>query len=303
MHRRFILVAILLLAASYAMSQASSPLLSTSADQKLKQLRFTRSALYFPFLSTTWIKEIENLPTPTAYWPFHEGGDTAIEDIIGGYDLTMSNAAGWSTKGPPLSRHSLLCEETSGDYTTTYYASISGAPVMAGGAFDLQGVTNATWIFWVFPRSIGEGGYGRFWEGCGVYVFFENVDEIKLGLSGSTGLKYAGTNTSPFSAWNQWYFVALLYDGTQPLGSRKSCYVGDLAGNLTEQIFTEDTIGPSLARAQVPIYIGDRAANDRAFDGWQDHIACWYGTTLTRNQLHLWQRLTGGIIQGAAARH
>jgi hypothetical protein len=423
--------------------------LSATATKKLHSLGFHNLSLYTPFTAAEWIKEIESLPDPTAYWPFHEGAGTAVEDIVGGYDLTMNNAAGWNTKGPPLSRHSLLCEETSGDYTTTYYASRSstatygsnivtngtmeadsdwtseGSPttqersstqahggtysrtftvgaqtegirtfgvlsmtkgkryrlkfwvypddtttvryaIKSGngstwlaatdvsgltqdswnevevfftetvggtsglvafvspigqssgtwyiddvtiepasfGGLDLGTVTKATWTFWMFPRSLGEGSASRLYSKANnCEIILQSTDEINFTLYDVGGADSSVTTSSPFSTFSRWYFAAFVYDGTQSAGSRKSVYVGDLSGALTLQTLGADAVEDLLVDNGNTAHWGDSSDNNRAFDGWIDQHSFWSGEAFTRNQLHLWQRLTGGIISGAAARY
>ena len=170
----------------------------------------------------------------------------------------------------------------------------------AGGDLNVEGTTALTICVWIRPKTIGEGNVGRIFDKTGAYIaYIDNSDEITWLLYDSGGVDASSTTNSPIAPFNKWHFVALIYDGSVP---EKRIYIGDLDGTLTPCTLGADNIEASIKDAGADLYVGDRSANDRAFNGHIAHKTIYKNTALTINQIRLWQRLTGGIIQGVAPR-
>ena len=188
-------------------------------------------------------------------------------------------------------------------YDTTYYASLSGTPVEAGGDLNFDGATAGTWMGWVYFRSDGENTQGKvMYKNDAFIIHSQSTDELAVALGDSGGWDWSVTTTSPLTITNSWYFIVAIYDGSQSLGNRKKLYVGDLQGNLTLQTLNIDNVESSIIDNGNNIYFGDNSPNDRAFNGLFAFYSIHNGTALSVDQIRAYQRLSGGVIAGVAPR-
>jgi hypothetical protein len=142
---------------------------------------------------------------------------------------------------------------------------------------DSLHISEYTFETWIYPRSYGEGGYGR------LHASYSDSNAIYMDSpnQGLTIRVYNGTNTFhyrvPYSwVWNEWYHV-----------------VAVVHNNLTVEVFINSelqsgTWGEGLISGtlvfQGDIYIGNLQGGYRAFNGTIDEVRI-YNVALTEEEI------------------
>ena len=128
-----------------------------------------------------------------------------------------------------------------------------------------------TYAAWIYPITLGEGSSGRLVDKSGTngYVFgLTATDTVFVNHGASTK-----TFTNSTITFNTWQHLAITYDG-----SNLRLYVnGSLADTVAQ------TTTPNLDSNTM--YIGNRSANDRTFNGLMSDIRMYKGTVLNGTQI------------------
>ena len=140
--------------------------------------------------------------------------------------------------------------------------------VAADETIDANDKTALSISAWIYPQSDGEGDAGRIMEkGYLFYVINESGTTVDLRFE----LNMSGTNVAAYKTGgvtlNQWNHIIAVYNEDSALKGK--LYInGDLQ---TLDANTAGTGAPSDDSAD-DLYIGDRLANDRVFDGKIDDV-------------------------------
>jgi len=226
---------------------------------------------------------------PWAMWGFQEnsGAGTAVDNEQGdaAADMTLSNAGMWSSDGwyksygYPGQRgmYGLGIKNDGG--TSGYYGTVADCENI-----DLNGLTKATFVLVVKANSDGEGNFGRgFQRGDSGYAFFLRNDsgtacEPVLQLVDSGGINQMGTAGTPLVN-GYWHVIVYTFDGTQALGSRVKLLIEGKPVAVTN-----DVMESALVDTSDVLYILDRSANDRAWDGEHGLLAIIPGVAFTESE-------------------
>jgi len=162
------------------------------------------------------IKPIITNTNLLAYYPMNEGSGTTANDISGnGYNGTITGAT-W------------VKNNYGGSYSLDFPHSTNNN--VDTGFVPPTGANPRTVVAWVKPGAYNASGTSIF--GYGVSLTGEKWN-FKLDASGYLRIEIAGSGyTSTFLlSLNQWYFVAITYDGTDLSGH--TLYVDGNSENAT----------------------------------------------------------------------
>lgn len=221
--------------------------------------------------------------SPAGYWRFNESSGAA-------QDATANNNDGTVT-GATQNANSLIIEPT-------------GAGITLGGSTGDINVTDAAAIqnifdsdgsldVWVEAQTDGENSFGRIFDKGAWRLFVELEAGGKMGLnfyydfSGTDG-NWRTTNLELTA--NQPHHIALTFNNTA--GNVPIIYVDSILVILTT---LSTSVGTRVTDVGTDLVIGNRAADDRTFDGTIDEPAL-YSDILTAAEV-LDHYTAGGVIQ------
>lgn len=130
-----------------------------------------------------------------------------------------------------------------------------------------------TWATWIYPETTGESNLGRILakqSGAGNFTVW-NLSATDTGMTLIvdyllTDLQVSSTTNS--LTLNRWQHVAVTWTGeAEYTGVR---FYRD--GNLLAYSTTQNGLGLRQSDATQPLFIGNRAAADRTFDGQMAHV-------------------------------
>lgn len=150
------------------------------------------------------------------------------------------------------------------NYTGAYFFDGIDDYIEMPDSQNLRMTSGGTISAWIYPRTLGENGYGRIvdkttlTDGTNGYLFDVNTNNTIAFQAGSTAQITSSTNAITLNAWNH---VAVTFDSS----GRKLYANGVLVGSDATA-----TLPPNVAGA---VRIGNRAgATDRTFDGYIDDV-------------------------------
>lgn len=149
--------------------------------------------------------------------------------------------------------------------TSLNFPNSGNVQVTDSASLDLNG--NFTFSAWINPRSFG-GGNGRIFEKSGAYFFQINNVTNRFGLSTNGGASSFGSNVITLNIWQH---IAATVNGTNV----RFFYNGSFIGTGTVSVPTPNSND---------LYIGNRSADDRAYDGLLDEVLI-YNTNLSDSQI------------------
>jgi len=215
---------------------------------------------------------------------FDEGSGATV------YDYSQNTNKGTITGATfvtGISGTALTFDGASGKCQVTDHASIQD--IFSGGG---------TVSFWINPNSDGEGNFGRIWDKGGsnyCYVAGESGGNVYL----TFGRSFSGTsysiNTGVNIPINTWTHIIIVYTSTA--GEQATVYKNGVDQGLTGTT----TIGTRTTDVGSDLYIGNRAADDRTFDGEIDEFRIYTGLTATSNQAKALYLYPSGLQQQGVA--
>ena len=178
----------------------------------------------------------------------------------------------FETRPRYVSEGSCFFDGDSGKVTVSAAAGINGL-FGSGG----------TIACWIFPISVGEGTWGRVVDATDGYLAF-------LGAASGSACKFYfyhdwstdgnwATTSTPITL-GEWNHVAITYNGSSD-SNNPVVYVNGKSVALSE---TQSRAG-SIDSDDADKVIGNRAADDRTFDGYICNVGMWKGTVLTQAQI------------------
>jgi len=139
----------------------------------------------------------------------------------------------------------------------------AGSPTMFDDIFNGAGTIMA----WIYPKSDGEGNFGRIFD-KNQWVFHlkdESSGFVKLNFTHSfsttTGDWFTTNRVVPLNAWSH---VAIVYDGSS-VSNDPIFYLNGVAQTLTED---STPAGTRSSDASSDLYIGANSGGTRVFDGY-----------------------------------
>jgi serine protease len=137
-----------------------------------------------------------------------------------------------------------------------------------------------TWTLeaWIYPQNFGEVrdmGYGRIIDKEAISIFLHNNEGIYngqslvLAIDGPNGRFSAFSSTSGSISLDQWSHIAVCFDQG---GREVTMYINGFTQTVSAFYDTLETVADHLNQ---PLYIGNRADRDRAFEGKMDEIRLW----------------------------
>jgi hypothetical protein len=203
-----------------------------------------------------------------ARWQLDEGAGQAAYDATGNGNEMVLGTSGALEPADPAWTSALgeVCATTALDFSAiTSQATVAPSPTLnARSVFSIS--------FCIFPRSGGGSGYGRILSKETLVGF----DDLYVHLSGSSlgavVFTTDGTEIDALSAegtlpYNQRTCWAITYDDE---GDRRAHI---FAGGVEVAYAVQGIVGGALRTTSAPWRIGNRAANDRNFDGVIDELA------------------------------
>jgi len=199
---------------------------------------------------------------PVAYFPMDENSGTSVTGDISGNNntgtLTGFNSASWVT-GKVGSALEFGVDKN----------------VNAGSNAVIDNLGPVTITAWIYPKSGGEGGYGRIIEkGDATYpglAFFMNTTDVTAGLNA-----YISTDATSLDKWttsnaitlNTWNHVTMTWGGTNN-ASGVHIYVNGVEASYAGAI---DGTGNQIDDSSFNLLLGDSFSSNRAFDGYMDEV-------------------------------
>jgi hypothetical protein len=182
-------------------------------------------------------------------------------------------------------------------------AFASGDVISLGSATSLDDLFNggATMMAWVNPASSGGGSLGRVFDKT-QYLFYSNNSSatnawtLQHLRSSTTGRWNMPANSV---SYNTWQHVVVAYDGSST-ANNAIFYKDGVSQTVTEDSTPAGTIAADAANT---LYLGNRAAGDRQFDG-RIVDARAYNRILTANEIATIYACRGhdGIVSGLVGR-
>ena len=170
------------------------------------------------------------------------------------------------------------------DIAESFAEQIGDGSALFDGATDLIQVNassninnlfkgGGTLTAWIRPDGIGETAGRIANKGFYSYLHIASGSTCKLGIefpfSTTTG---AWTTTNHDINFNEWQHIAITYNGSST-SNNASIYVNGISVAVTEATTPSGSISDDTA----DLYIGNRSATDRSFDGEMAHFALWQG--------------------------
>jgi hypothetical protein len=158
----------------------------------------------------------------------------------------------------------------------TYVPGVNGSAVDFNSAGDYVRVdydntldlTDAfTFSSWVYPRSYGWNTvYGRILDkGSDAYLFYLLNDSSQEAFATYLGQRYPSNNN--IIELNKWQHISVTFNSSLSSNQIKFYLNGLPAGTATRSTDTNANTNP--------LYIGNRAAGGRTFDGLMDEVKIW----------------------------
>ncbi len=160
-----------------------------------------------------------------------------------------------------LVRNFVSCLNSNG--TTTSVAVSSSSSLQLTGSY--------TFTAWINPFTVGEGSNGRIIDKTigTEYGFFVSGGSLAVAVQNGANAAVISTTVLKF---RQWQHVAVSYDGV----NATFYYNGELAGVLPTGVPVSGSNS---------LYIANRAAGDRTYDGLIDELSIYKGQALTQDQI------------------
>jgi len=156
----------------------------------------------------------------------------------------------------------------------------AGSPTMFDDIFAGAGTIMA----WIYPKSDGEGNFGR--------IFDKNqwVLNVRDELSGFVRLNLIAAFSGDDGGWkttdrvvplNAWSHIAIVYDGSSD-SNDPIIYVNGVAQTLTEG---STPTGSITSDASSDLYIGNNSGGTRTFDGYMMDVKIYKAAGLSSSQI------------------
>ncbi len=213
-------------------------------DGKIDEVR-----IYNRELSATEVRSLYQwAPGPVAYWDMDESSGSNANDKSGnGNTGSLQGSSSWVTGkyGGGVNFNG------SGDYIS------AGSDTTVDDFFDGGGTVS----FWVYPRSAGENGFGRF-------LHKSNSTSIWATGSGSGMdiLMWQGFDTSGSTRWtfdnvmteDTWNYISLTYDNSSTTND-PSLYVNGIKKTLSAE--STPPVGTRTSNASSTLVLGSNGSN------------------------------------------
>ena len=169
-----------------------------------------------------------------------------------------------------------VSDVAAGDSDTASYCLVN-----RGAGIDNIWTTAGSFTCWIYPESIGEGGYGRIFEkGAISHCFLQTessgtsklVFQVKFSV---TGLLAFTTDASVIT-FNEWNYIAVTYDGSNDTNAALMYVNNTCVANTASE--TQD--GTLVDDSDHHLYIGNRGNGGRTFEGQIDDLM-FYSDILT----------------------
>jgi hypothetical protein len=215
------------------------------------------------------------------------GSQYTMEDILDG---GMADLFYWKNQGlppaPPIAGTSL---------------QLSTGSVSAGNIATLSGANKFTLEAWVkFNDSTPWGSIFYRNGGSTNRIVLSSGPNNSLHVVVSNGqVNYANSPNNIFTA-NNWYHVAVVYDGTQSTDAGKlKLYVNGLQQSL---FFSSGNVPSTAGTTTAPMVIGaiDQTGSGSYFNGTVDEVRIW-NTALSQSDIATWRNLPLGSCHPNAA--
>jgi hypothetical protein len=154
-------------------------------------------------------------------------------------------------------------------------------------ASDSLNVSNITITAWIYPYTYGGtslgSDYGRIVDKSGAYLFYivneSGQNKSRFYYWNLTGVVGQPSSNSYSIQLNKWQHVAVVYDGL---------YSTFYVNGSSQGKFTWDATGPIMKNTN-NLYVGNRAGNDRQFNGIIDELKIWNRTLSQAEILNCYQ--------------
>ncbi|MEI8143090.1 MAG: fibronectin type III domain-containing protein [Candidatus Berkelbacteria bacterium] len=209
------------------------------------------------------------------FWNLDTKSGTRLDQTANGNDLsdvgtvTQGYGVGYYdgavSKITDLSGHSNTFTQTSQTLRPVYDVSginshpafqFDGVDDTLGNSTDLIGTGDVTVTTVIKPRSSGGSSVGRIIDNSKFYICMSNVNSNAIQVSSDSSTGYAVTPISSI-AFNTPYVVSV----TRKADGKVNVYINGALSGTADQVSGPPTVGG-------PTYLGNKAAGDRAFDGW-----------------------------------
>ena len=229
----------------------------------------------------------------------------------GGIDLTNNQEHAY-----PLNGAAISADTGSGGSNAFDFDGTDDVWQNPNGTSSFDGITTCSWSMWVKPSQLStkqmifcnhgyrKGNFQVYLSGSTVNLFLGYWDPS---FASSDGMRtYANTiNTA-----NQWYHIAIVFDGTEPLADRVKIWIDNQAESTTNIEYGSGITAmtyASLAGAKPPLAVGGLVDTSLGgapsgtirfpMDGLVDDCRCWASYKLTsddRDWLYSGRGVAGG---------
>jgi len=236
---------------------------------------------------TIAVGSLPNLPSDSdlyGYWAFdEEQGATALDATTNGNDGTITNG----TYEPGVSGTCLEFDGASGSVKVDDESSLQN--VWDGGGFL---------SFWISPDSDGEGSTARVFDkdlgsnGWGLTTASEAGGFLKLNFFQRFSSSYGQWEMTDLEiAIGEWNHVVIYYD-CDSISNDPVIYVNGESIGVTELVAPSGTRDDDTG---LDLYIGNRSADDKTYDGLIDEVRFYDGEPSVANVQALYSVPAGNV--------
>lgn len=163
---------------------------------------------------------------------------------------------------------------------------------------DLQPFSISAWIF---PKSLGEGGFGRIVvkdsSGAGQWQLIVNTSNTFRFTKDFDGVNDLQTNSASNEVvLNDWQHIVLTWDGT---GTSSTGVVFYVDGLVSAHGADTNGDGSAVSDASLSLKIGNNPAGARTFDGYITEVAIW-NKVLSQTEVNQLSNLNFMRVKGSA---
>jgi hypothetical protein len=246
---------------------------------KIDQVRIYKAAL-----SSAQIAWDYNRAKAVGYWKLDDCTGTTVNDSSGNSNTgTITAGAGGNTSAGSCSSGTsteMWNDGTTGKFNSSLGFDGSDDTVNAGSGTSLDALTNKSVTAWINAASFGENSYGRIVDkgtdpssssGWGLFVCNStNCSGNNLAFFHDFSGANDGWWTTPTNSIStgSWIHVAVTYNNSSA-SNDPVIYINGESKTITESITPAGTASDDSATS---LFIGNRSAGDRTFDGSIDDV-------------------------------
>ncbi len=228
-----------------------------------------------------------NRGKPVAWWKMDECRGTSVNDSMGNvavgtisFGATGNTAVGTCGSGTATE---MWNDGTTGKYVGSlgFDGGDDAVSVPNTAAINFNGMAGITMSAWIKPTSAGETSRGRVVDKDGAVngyqMYVTDTGNVGFAIDTATGDYLEAKSTSGLLTFNTWHSVVTTYN------SADSSYVVYIDGQ-SQPTAIDHTGSGTIVDNGGSLYIGNRAAGDRTFDGQIDDVRI-YNYALTGSQV------------------